>query len=152
MAAYADLAGVRTWYHERGTGEPLVALHPGLVDARALAATVEVLAGHFRVYTPERRGHGHTPDVEGHVSFELMADDTVAFLERVVGGPAIVPGTSHGLLVEKPELCHRIILEFLTNDPVPTLAPVRRRPPRSTRAAGQAGSNASPSGLATTTV
>jgi hypothetical protein len=39
-----------------------------------------------------------------------------------------------------------------TNDPVPTLAPVRRRPPRQTRAAGQASSNASPSGLATTTV
>jgi pimeloyl-ACP methyl ester carboxylesterase len=252
MGAHVDLDGVRTWYDELGQGEPLVALHPGLVDARALATTVRVLADHFHVYTPERRGHGHTPDVGGPISFEAMADDTVAFLERVVGGPArllgvsdgamvalltavrrpdlverlacvagpfnlggwvpeaidpantppdlfatsygevspdgighypvvveklarahlegptltaddlavvecralvmmaddeevtlehavefyralpagelaVVPGTSHGLLVEKPELCHRIILDFLGNDPVPTLAPIRRR-------------------------
>lgn len=39
---------------------------------------------------------------------------------------AVVPGTSHGLLVEKPALCNMIIAEFLTNDPVPTFAPVRR--------------------------
>ena len=27
---------------------------------------------------------------------------------------AIVPGTGHGLPADKPDLCHRIILEFLT--------------------------------------
>ena len=44
MGTYVDLDGVRTWYEEHGRGEPLVALHPGLADARSLAATVEVLA------------------------------------------------------------------------------------------------------------
>jgi hypothetical protein len=39
----------------------------------------------------------------------------------------VVPGTSHGLLVEKPELCSRMVLEFLEQDPVPTMAPIRRR-------------------------
>jgi pimeloyl-ACP methyl ester carboxylesterase len=39
---------------------------------------------------------------------------------------AVVPGTSHGLLVEKPALCNMIITEFLTKDPVPTFAPIRR--------------------------
>jgi pimeloyl-ACP methyl ester carboxylesterase len=29
---------------------------------------------------------------------------------------AVVPGTGHGLLVEKPELCNRLIVEFLTED------------------------------------
>lgn len=33
MADYVDLGGVRTWYDERGEGEPLVLLHPGLVDS-----------------------------------------------------------------------------------------------------------------------
>jgi hypothetical protein len=37
-----------------------------------------------------------------------------------------VPGTSHGLLLEKPALCNRLILDFLTSDPVPTMAPIRR--------------------------
>jgi pimeloyl-ACP methyl ester carboxylesterase len=39
---------------------------------------------------------------------------------------AVVPGTSHGLLHEKPALCNSIIVDFLTTEPVPTTAPVRR--------------------------
>jgi pimeloyl-ACP methyl ester carboxylesterase len=38
----------------------------------------------------------------------------------------VVPGTSHGLLVEKPALCNAIVLDFLTRDPVPQMAPIRR--------------------------
>lgn len=38
----------------------------------------------------------------------------------------VVPGTSHGLLVEKPELCNRMIRSVLVADPVPTLALIRR--------------------------
>lgn len=37
-----------------------------------------------------------------------------------------MPGTSHGLLAEKPELCNTMILDFLTTNPVPTMAPIRR--------------------------
>lgn len=39
---------------------------------------------------------------------------------------AVVPGTPHGLLVEKPDLCHAILIDFLTRDAVSTLAPRRR--------------------------
>jgi hypothetical protein len=38
----------------------------------------------------------------------------------------VVPGTSHGLLVEKPGLCNLIIAAFMTKDPVQTFAPIRR--------------------------
>jgi pimeloyl-ACP methyl ester carboxylesterase len=39
---------------------------------------------------------------------------------------AVIPGTSHGLLVEKPDLCNTMIVDFLTNDPIATFAPIRR--------------------------
>lgn len=39
---------------------------------------------------------------------------------------AVIPDTSHGLLVEKPELCNTMIVDFLTTDAVPTFAPIRR--------------------------
>ena len=253
MSAYIDLGGIHTWYDERGEGEPLVLLHPGGagVDARAWGPNLPALAQRFRVFTPERRAHGRTPDVDGPITFELMANDTIAFLDAVVGEPAhlvgcsdgatvallvalrrpdlirrlvfiagvfhrdgwapgvidpdnippeflarlygelspdgpehypvvvaklaqmhvegptltagelnrignrtlvmvgdddevrlehaielyrslpdselaIVPGTSHGLLVEKPALCNAVIIDFLTTDPVPTMAPIRR--------------------------
>jgi pimeloyl-ACP methyl ester carboxylesterase len=254
MAGYVDLDGVNTWYDEHGAGEPLVLLHPGGVDSRAFAPNLDALAARFRVFTPERRAHGRTQDVDGPLSYELMADDTAAFIEKVIGEPAhvvgcsdggcvalltalrhpglvrrlvdvsgvfhhdgwlpgvldfsaddeaffaagyaelspdgpehypvvaaklaemhaggpalttaelagitcrtlimvgdddelrpehvfalyhalpdgelaVVPGTSHGLLVEKPDLCHRLIVDFLTTAPVPTYAPIHRAAP-----------------------
>jgi pimeloyl-ACP methyl ester carboxylesterase len=256
MEHYVELGGVRSWYAEQGAGDPLVLLHPGLVDARAFGPHLGAWSERFHTYTPERRGHGHTPDVEGPLSFEQMAKDTIAFIETVVGRPtrllgvsdgaivalltsvrrpdlvtrlvliagpahhdgwlpeaidpaneapefmhaaygevspdgighypvvlekmarthlveptltpddlaavgcrtlvmlgdddevrlehavemyrslpdgelAVVPGTSHGLLVEKPDLCDRLILDFLEHEPVPTLAPIRRARSRS---------------------
>lgn len=66
------------------------------------------------MYTPERRGHGRTPDVEGPITLEAMAQDTVAFLERVVGGPAHLVGCSDGATValpvalRRPDLARRV--------------------------------------------
>jgi hypothetical protein len=42
-----------------------------------------------------------------------------------------VPGTSHFLMQEKPQLVNRLVLDFLTNEPVQTVAPIRRDAPRS---------------------
>jgi pimeloyl-ACP methyl ester carboxylesterase len=64
----------------------------------------------------------------------MFGDDDEVTLEHAVAmyrGLAdaelmVVPGTSHGLLVEKPALCNQVIVDFLTTDPVPTMAPIRR--------------------------
>jgi pimeloyl-ACP methyl ester carboxylesterase len=96
MAGYVQLGEVRTWYEEDGDGPPLVLLHPGGADARAFQVVVPGLAERFRVFRPDRRGHGRTPDVDGPITYELMARDTIAFLERVVGGPAPLVGHSDG--------------------------------------------------------
>jgi hypothetical protein len=39
-----------------------------------------------------------------------------------------VPGTSHFLTQEKPHLVNAVVLDFLTNEPVATMAPIRRAP------------------------
>jgi hypothetical protein len=39
---------------------------------------------------------------------------------------AIVPAASHLLLLEKPELCTRLVSDFLTTDSTPTMMPIRR--------------------------
>jgi pimeloyl-ACP methyl ester carboxylesterase len=112
---YVDLNGVKTWYDERGTGEPLVMLHPGLADSRALRPNVDAMAASFRVLLPERRGHGRTPDVGGPITFDSMAEDTIAFLERVVGAPARLFGCSDGAIValmvalRRPDLVSRLV-------------------------------------------
>lgn len=64
----------------------------------------------------------------------LVGDDDMVNLEHTIAlyraipnsELAIVPGTSHALLMEKPEVANRLILDFLGNEPVPTLLAVRR--------------------------
>ncbi|WP_127783538.1 alpha/beta hydrolase [Rhodococcus sp. X156] len=115
MSGYVTVNGVNTWYAEHGSGEPLVLLHGGMSDQLNFIANVDALAEHFHVYVPERRGHGHTPDVPGPITYELMAQDTVAFLDEVVGGPCRLMGHSDGatigLLValRRPDLVQRLV-------------------------------------------
>ena len=60
----------------------------------------------------------------------MVGDDDEVTLEHALelyrglpdGELAVVPGTSHGLLVEKPALCNSLIVDFLATDPVPTMA------------------------------
>jgi pimeloyl-ACP methyl ester carboxylesterase len=116
MAQYVQLGTVRTWYDEHGDGEPLVLMHGGLTDSRFLEPNLGPLVERFHVYTPDRRGHGHTADVEGPITYQLMADDTIAFLEQVVGGAAHLVGHSDGAVVamlvamQRPELVRRLVM------------------------------------------
>ena len=56
-------------------------------------------ATRFRVIAPERRGHGHTPDLEGPLSYDVMSSDMIGFLTALVGGPAYLVGWSDGGVV-----------------------------------------------------
>jgi pimeloyl-ACP methyl ester carboxylesterase len=97
MAEYRDVNGVRTWWDELGAGEPAVLLHGGLTDSRDFCGNLDRLSSRFHLYLPERRGHGHTPDVEGPLSIEVMTEDAIAFIEQVCGGgPIRLVGYSAG--------------------------------------------------------
>ncbi|WP_125610054.1 alpha/beta fold hydrolase [Specibacter cremeus] len=114
----SDAATTGLWYAQRGDGEALVLLHPGGagVDSRALTPQFEALSHRFHVYTPEQRAHGRTPDVEGPLSYELMAQDTIAFIDSIVGHPAHLLGISDGAVValtvalRRPDLVRRLVL------------------------------------------
>jgi pimeloyl-ACP methyl ester carboxylesterase len=117
MTGYIEVAGLRTWHEVSGEGDPLVLLHGGFVGASSFFAQVPALveAG-YRVHVPERRGHAHTPDVEGPLSYSVMADDTVAYLEQEIGVPAHLVGWSDGAVVallvarRRPDLVARMVL------------------------------------------
>ena len=87
MATYVQLGAVKTWYDEHGEGEPLVLLRR--VGRRAVLRAEPARAGRAlprlhpraaRTWPYPRRG--------GPITYQLMTDDTVAFLEAVVGQPA----------------------------------------------------------------
>jgi len=113
---YLELNGVRTWYDVNGAGEPVVLLHGGLSDSRESTGNLATLADEYRVYRLDRRGHGRTSDPDGPLSVRAMADDMIAFLEKVVGGPAALVGYSAGGSValqvarDAPDLVTRLAL------------------------------------------
>jgi pimeloyl-ACP methyl ester carboxylesterase len=116
MAKHVTANGVATWYEQVGQGDPVVLLHGGMTDSRDFAGNLHALGGQFQLFLPERRGHGHTPDVAGPITIELMAQDTIAFLESVVRGPAHLVGYSAGATVAlrvaglRPDLVNRLVL------------------------------------------
>jgi pimeloyl-ACP methyl ester carboxylesterase len=58
----------------------------------------------------------------------IRLDHTAALYEALPEGQlAIVPGTSHVLTLEKPDLVNRLLLEFLAETgPPATMVPIRR--------------------------
>jgi hypothetical protein len=89
---YVEVHGLRTWHEVTGAGQPVVLLHGAFAGAASWSGQAPVLAdAGYKVHVPERRGHAHTPDVPGPLTYQVMADDTVAYLDGVVGGPASDP-------------------------------------------------------------
>jgi pimeloyl-ACP methyl ester carboxylesterase len=108
--------GVRTYYEVHGEGPPVVLLHGGMTDADSWAMQLPALADRRTCFLPERRGHGRTNDPDGPITFEAMAEDTVAFLEQVVGEPADLVGWSDGgnvgllIALQRPELVRKLVV------------------------------------------
>ena len=115
--AYVDVNGLATWHEVSGEGQPVVLLHGAFAGASSWSAQAPALAAAgYRVHVPERRGHAHTPDVQGPLSYEAMASDTEAYLDGVVGARAHLVGWSDGAVVallvarRRPDLVDRLVL------------------------------------------
>jgi pimeloyl-ACP methyl ester carboxylesterase len=113
---YIDTGRVHTYYEVNGSGDPLILLHGGMCTAETFDGQTPALAEHFRVYLPERRAHGRTADVPGPITYEIMAQDTIAFIEAVGIERAHLVGWSDGALVGllvalwRPELVGKLVL------------------------------------------
>ena len=116
MGEYVDVGGLNTWFDEAGEGHPLVLLHGGLCTNETWGAQMPAFADRFRVLAPERRAHGHTPDVDGPLTYDAMAADTIGFLEASLDGPAHLVGWSDGgivgllVAIERPELVRKLVV------------------------------------------
>jgi pimeloyl-ACP methyl ester carboxylesterase len=117
VVTYLEVGGRPTWHEVHGAGRPVALLHGAFAGASSWAAQAPVLAeAGYRVHVPERRGHAHTPDVPGPLTYGVMADDTVAYLDELVGGPGHLVGWSDGAVVallvaqRRPDLVDRLIL------------------------------------------
>jgi pimeloyl-ACP methyl ester carboxylesterase len=113
---YVDSGAVHTYYEAEGSGAPLVLLHGGLCTIETWGGQMPALAEKFRVYAPERSGHGRTADIDGPITYENAAAETIAFIEALSLGPAHLVGFSDGAAVaaaaalRRPDLVAKLVL------------------------------------------
>jgi pimeloyl-ACP methyl ester carboxylesterase len=113
---FVNAAGLSTYYEVTGVGAPLVMLHGGFATVDTFAGFTPLFADTYRVYSPERRGHGRMPDLPGPITYEIMAEDTIAFIDALGIGPAHVVGWSDGANVglitalRRPDLVRKLVL------------------------------------------
>ncbi len=93
-----DVNGLDTYYEVYGDGPPLMLLHGGFGNAPSMAPMSSVLSKHYKVYAPERRGHGHTADA-GEINYELMTEDTIGFMQEMGIEKARIVGYSDGAII-----------------------------------------------------
>ena len=53
------------WYDRSGSGDPVVLLHAGVVDARIWSPVVPLLAPRFDVVTYDQRAYGRSARCDG---------------------------------------------------------------------------------------
>jgi pimeloyl-ACP methyl ester carboxylesterase len=117
---YTEVNDIRIYYEEQGAGEPLLLLHGalGAVDPAVTSGWVTLLpamAAKYRTFALEHRGHGRTDNPAGRLSYDQMAGDVAAFIERLDLAPTHLAGFSDGatlglvLGMTRPALLHSLV-------------------------------------------
>ena len=99
------------------TGPPLLLLHGVTGRWQAWLPVMPALALRWQLYALDHRGHGRSGRVPGAYRILDYAADTIAFLRRQVGQPAVVVGHSLGAIIaiavaaDAPETVRAVVLE-----------------------------------------
>lgn len=103
-------------YAEAGQGDPLVLIHGLGGSRRDWELQWPALTPHFRMVTPDLRGHGVSPRPPGPYRIGLFAADVAMLMRRIEARPAHVVGLSLGgavaqqLALDAPELVRSLVL------------------------------------------
>jgi len=75
---HIEANGLRVYYEVHSGGKPLLLIHGGTATSQAWASHLPAFAEHFRIFTPDSRGHGSTDNPTGELGYRVMADDVAA--------------------------------------------------------------------------
>jgi len=117
---YIDINGATIYYQSYGDDKPLqtpiVLIHGSTVDSHTdWDSIAPTLAGRYRVFAPDCRGHGRSNNPNMSYSFKELADDVAAFVRAMGYERAHIIGHSNGgnvalvTLMEHPEIVQTCI-------------------------------------------
>jgi pimeloyl-ACP methyl ester carboxylesterase len=113
---YQTVNGIKIYYEEQGTGEPLLLINGLAFPMDLWFAQIEELSKDFRVIALDNRGIGQSDKPDEEYSIPLMASDSVGLLRALGIQKANVAGLSMGgfiaqeIALSYPESLNRLIL------------------------------------------
>lgn len=114
---YYEVHGAKLYVEKFGHGPPVLFLHGGLMFFdNSFANQRDYFAAYRTVIGIDQRSHGHSPDGDWTLSYQLMADDTAAIIRQLGLGAVDVVGISDGgniallLARDHPDLVRRMVV------------------------------------------
>jgi len=95
-AFHTKLRGIELYNAEVGHGRPVILLHGGLANSDWWAFQVKALRVNHRVIVVDSRGHGRSTRDTTPYSYDLMADDVIALMDKLQIKRADIVGWSDG--------------------------------------------------------
>src|SRR5438445_4868289 len=108
--------GIELGYQEFGNGKPLVLLHGGFGSVEMFGPNIELLAAGNRVIGVDLQSHGRSRAAYGPMTFEAMAEDIAALIEKLGLERVAIMGFSLGgavglrTAIQHPDLVERLVL------------------------------------------
>jgi len=93
---YYDVRGIKMYAETYGQGKPLLLIHGNGGSISAFSNNIPYFAKRYKVIAVDSRAHGKTVDSKDSLSFEQMADDFAALLDKMHIDSAYVIGWSDG--------------------------------------------------------
>lgn len=91
-----DVEGAKIFYAVYGKGDPVVLLHGGLGNSAHFAFQLPALVDRFQVIAIDSRGQGRSTKGKAAITYDQMATDVIAVLDRLAIKRASVVGWSDG--------------------------------------------------------
>jgi len=116
LMPHQTVNGIKIYYEEKGTGEPLILINGLAFPMDLWFAQIEELSKDFRVIAPDNRGIGQSDKPDEEYSIKLLASDAVGLLKALGIEKAHVAGLSMGGFISQeialsyPEIVNRLIL------------------------------------------
>ncbi len=114
--AYVKLNNLETYYEVSGKGNPCLILHGGTENINSMNQLASNLSNGYKIYLPERRGHGRTQDTDDQFSYDQFSKDTYEFIKIFKLEGCCAVGYSDGaiilllLSIKYPKLFKKIAL------------------------------------------
>ena len=134
-SGYVVNDGARIYYATFGHGPPVILLHGGFGNTEVWGNQIPALmrAG-YQAVAIDSRGHGRSSRDARPLTYELMASDVVAVMDRLTLPPAAVVGWSDGaiiglvLAIHDPDRVSRVFAFAANMDPSGVIPGVDHNP------------------------